>query len=416
MEPAEPLRQGKSFLDFPNEVRHRIYELVIYDQDRSVVFLPRAVPRKVTPDTDVDVKYAIVMEEGDEDKPNYFAWPVNSNNAFAAGEWMDGTTPFPNRPSQRGSQDSEPESEPESDTTVADAPNDAGTQSDSDSVSDTDALNNAGAANDTYANEDVLAMVDALHLCEGEDQDEPCDCDCYNDGFDMSNHTADDLFTAWTCGGVDDDEPCGRTCHKDVSDEDAPEEGESESDDDVDIVTNDHDYANSEPESEQQEDDEEHYDGEERIGMLYELNEPPMLLVCREIRAQCLPVYYGKNSFSWRFLWQNYPRSRERYNNWIDAIREEDLKAMTSLTLEGRHFVEEGIEFSADIDLIKDTSAFKVYVMCKQTDGSTRPLKLALKKELVWELYEASHTCKVLTFSRELLYTLGYIFEKSMLR
>ena len=67
------------------------------------------------------------------------------------------------------------------------------------------------------------------------------------------------------------------------------------------------------------EEDEEHFDSEERMGMLFYTFEPGILLACKEIREQCLPVYYGINTFSWRFFWQSPRRSLERLIEWTEV-------------------------------------------------------------------------------------------------
>ena len=87
-------QKGKSLLGLPDEVLQRIYELVIYDHDRGVVLLPRAVPRKATPATDVAVKNACVFEDGHEGMTQCIAWPVNQEGSFAAGVWIDAVPPI----------------------------------------------------------------------------------------------------------------------------------------------------------------------------------------------------------------------------------------------------------------------------------------------------------------------------------
>ena len=98
--------------------------------------------------------------------------------------------------------------------------------------------------------------------------------------------------------------------------------------------------------------DEEHFDTDEQVGMLYEPREPAVLLVSKEIRQQCLPIYYSQNTFSWRFVWTDYKRSCKRFKSWIKSISAENLKLMTRITFQCRHVVEEGVEMSLDIDLL----------------------------------------------------------------
>ena len=81
---------AKSFLDFPTEVRNRIYHLAIYDADRGAVFLPRSVPRKIKSETDEDVESvdeAVLDLEGPRRK---LRWPGNKGQSQAAGSWAKG--------------------------------------------------------------------------------------------------------------------------------------------------------------------------------------------------------------------------------------------------------------------------------------------------------------------------------------
>ena len=91
-----------SFLDLPDEVRSKIYKLAVYDHDRGAVFLPRAVPRKLDMDTDLDVTYAFVQESRDSEPTEYLAWPINEGHSLAAGvlqevdqQFADVTEPQP---------------------------------------------------------------------------------------------------------------------------------------------------------------------------------------------------------------------------------------------------------------------------------------------------------------------------------
>ena len=78
------------FLDLPAELRNYIYRLAIYDHDRGAVFLPRAVPRKVTPKIDVDVEEVILDEDDETGMVRYLAWSSNHGRSFAAGVWVEG--------------------------------------------------------------------------------------------------------------------------------------------------------------------------------------------------------------------------------------------------------------------------------------------------------------------------------------
>lgn len=85
--------QAKSFLDFPAETRYRIYHYAIKDHDRGAVLLPRAVPRKACPATDLDiVEYLEDDWEGDGDQEgpkSILQWPGNRGKSRAAGTWTD---------------------------------------------------------------------------------------------------------------------------------------------------------------------------------------------------------------------------------------------------------------------------------------------------------------------------------------
>lgn len=108
--------------------------------------------------------------------------------------------------------------------------------------------------------------------------------------------------------------------------------------------------------------DQEHFGSLELVGMMYEPNEPDILLVCKQIREQCLQVYYGRNSFSWRFTWTDYFRSCLRFKHWANSIAAKDIKFITKITFQGRHAVEEGVEFSVDIDLLDEYPFFETSV------------------------------------------------------
>ena len=166
------------------------------------------------------------------------------------------------------------------------------------------------------------------------------------------------------------------------------------------------------------EDDMEHYDSEELIGMIYEPKEPSILLACKQVRDECLAVYYSQNSFSWRFLWLDYRRSLNRYSHWAQNLRDHDAKLITQLTLEGRHTVEEGINFDVDIDLIPTSPYFSITLNpFHGPDYSLDLLKRGLEKDLVWRLWNASSgTRQRFAFTPSLIADLGAIFVKSMER
>lgn len=113
--------------------------------------------------------------------------------------------------------------------------------------------------------------------------------------------------------------------------------------------------------------------------MLFRTFEPGILLACKEIRTQCLPVYYGSNAFSWRLFWL-YPRdSLFKFEKWVEVVGEH-AKHMRQISFEGRHAVEEGIEFEVDIDLLDDKPYYHVESDCihpcdEITDATTEAIQ-----------------------------------------
>ena len=166
------------------------------------------------------------------------------------------------------------------------------------------------------------------------------------------------------------------------------------------------------------EEDEEHQDVHEREGMLYELNEPAILLTSKEIRNQCLPVYYAMNSFSWRFLWQQYKRSLRQFRGWAQNLRDEDARAITKLTFEGRHTVEEGVEWIVDIDLHQDLPWYSIEISTEhQYDLPLLAIHRAFNKDLMSELETwAAGARRRLRFTPDRVADLGEIFMEVMQR
>ncbi|KAK3710490.1 hypothetical protein LTR37_010333 [Vermiconidia calcicola] len=459
----EPLRL-LSFLDFPDEVRTKIYKLAIYDHDRGAVFLPRAVPRKVTPATDLDLRYAWIDEREDsnggeagemdareesmvKDLTPYYAWPINEGESRAAGVWMDkeeSTMDDPDGEDVRAESRQPAAGDFASKAFSLDytsltrkrkdreAP---GTHSRStSSMSDCSSLEFEAAVADA-----MIEKAEPAHMCIPYQQDEECDCPCHNPFYvdDSEDHVMDPRgeINDLHCGcQIMDDETTEKF---DNSDEESISAfGEPEaclnnecSDEECGHCGGeglDSGYTQWELEEQEEEhdrldeeegiEDDEHADLDERFGMLYEPNEPAILLVRKDIRAQALAIYYSSNSFSWRFQWPKYHRSLRRFNSWVNYLRDENIKHIRQLTFEGRHAVEEGIEFGVDIDLLKDKPFFTVSTTCEYPpDETTEILRLALKRQISEPMRKwLARSPGGFVFCRTQLQDLGEVFVKSM--
>lgn len=164
-------------------------------------------------------------------------------------------------------------------------------------------------------------------------------------------------------------------------------------------------------------DDVYHIDTDELIGMLYEPCEPGILLASKEIRSQCLPKYYSGNAFSWRFLWTDYQRSCERYKAWIRTISPANASLITRITFQGRHIIEEGVDFSIDIDLIDQYPFFETNVYSAGITDIDHEISAAANREtasLLWRMVQTRSTRPRLTY--ELLCELANIFVQAMHR
>lgn len=162
--------------------------------------------------------------------------------------------------------------------------------------------------------------------------------------------------------------------------------------------------------------DDEHFDTLEEIGVLYEPKEPAILHVSKEIRAQCLPVYYSQNAFSWRFLWTDYPRSCARFKAWTRSILPESVKLITKVTFQGRHAIEEGLEFSIDIDLTENWPFFEtnVYTACEDEAGAIAEAINRHTAHILWRIAQSLNSRPIL--SADLLCELASIFVQGMHR
>lgn len=354
--PAKTAKVG--FLHLTDEVRKTIYEPAIYDHDRDAVFLPRALPRKVTPETDIDVAHAYdeddiaqVYEEFAVLPPDkYFVvYPIGDDSSHSAGRFTTGLS-LDVRQSAEYDDDQisvelgslcdmrdEPDSALECDhTSVANTTS----PSEDQSADDTDDSMHGG----TIFPKTWTAKVVGESLIEAP-RDQAVDSES---GFlvDSVKHGKVPLACLEdTCR----DGLCVYCAGQGLG----WEEDESEYCDSDDLCQ---DRAPSD------DDDDEHYDVEEQIGLLYELTEPAILLACREIREQCLPVYYSQNAFSWRFFWSEPVDSLQRFKQWARHLVGRNAEFIRRLTLESRHAVEEGVEFLVDIDLLRTEEEFTIEV------------------------------------------------------
>ena len=165
------------------------------------------------------------------------------------------------------------------------------------------------------------------------------------------------------------------------------------------------------------EEDEEHFDSAERKGMLFYTFEPGILLACKEIREQRLPIYYGMNAFSWRFFWQSPRRSRERVIEWTEVVGE-NTEHIRKISFESRHAVEEGIEFEVDIDLLDRAPFYEVKAYCNHPgDELTEVTVEAIEQDFLAVLHNLSRRYGgVIEFSADDIGLLGRVFLEAMRR
>ena len=165
------------------------------------------------------------------------------------------------------------------------------------------------------------------------------------------------------------------------------------------------------------EEDDEHLDSEERMGMLFRTEEPSILLACREIREQCLPLYYGSNAFSWRFFWLDQNRSLARFEQWTKMVGE-NAKYITRISFEGRHSIEEGIEFEVDIDLLEEPPYFDLAVDCiHPEDELTDVIEEAIEQDFITALWKLSKRHRgVIKLTSTQLCQLGTLFSEALQR
>jgi hypothetical protein len=307
-------------LHLPQAIQKEIWLLALNDHDRDLVFLPRAVPRKVTPEQDPD------LPEPEELDPQFdlttigypadafgghtlvFSWKyygacLGVSADPAAGNWCFGDVDEAGDSSVLNRNDSGDEDE------------------DNDGSSDIDAMTPARAALiASYDSEDAIYdMVNAMRNFGSDDSSLDDGLDLRSDGgpdftpsgpnfatdFHANDNILDEVDAHEACGGEDENGVCHCNCHADESDADlepfalceccggALDDSSSEGSD----WEDEKDHFPSERFHEDQ-----YHDDAETTSMLYAQKEPGILLACKEIRSECLPLYYGTNAFSWRFV------------------------------------------------------------------------------------------------------------------
>ena len=301
--------QAKSFLEFPVEVRNMIYDLTIYDHDRTAVFLLRAVPRNVTQSEDLDLQRAWVESDSGDEPEKCWAFPLVDGPSKASGEWL---APKPQRSSAQDDEDDADE--------AGEADEAAGAEN-SDEADNAEGADHEGSVDKANTHYDGQELDNAAieGRCGGEDDDDHCSCLCHGELF-----IEQELPEALECPGAMDEEPCYWQCHevpveeeREAAEEGDGEDGEEgevgEEDEQHDPDRYDKDCAVEEKDSDKEkhyldlaaddkiQDDEDHFDSDERVGILYEAREPAILATCKDVRKECLPIYYCTNSFSWRF-------------------------------------------------------------------------------------------------------------------
>ncbi|KAK5719282.1 hypothetical protein LTR15_007805 [Elasticomyces elasticus] len=390
--PAKTEKLG--FLHLPDEARKRICELAIFDHDRGLVLLPRALPR--TP---------LAWEDEDEDFSDHIAasclrnpgeppldFDTMDSHDPAEGCWVNGDS---------------------ADDTCSEG---YCSSEVSDSDSDRTAQENTSGLYDYLDEEkaDSEGVDEACTKCVmkwEEDIDEccpdECECDCHETPVEAVSDVEsepcvappDRCFT-----GECIDEAC-KHCAGNGLLSDSFEEA---------YVNDPEGDFEAQREEEWGPEDEYHLDVDEKVGVLYEANEPAILLASTEIRAQCLPIYYSNNAFSWRMFWLDYPGSLKSFQKWAQTVAGVHAKHITKLSLEGRHVVEEGTEFAVDIDLLETAPYFHV-ALKHEGDAHDVWCAEALHKELSLELRViAARSQHRPTFTAEDLCALGAIFVKVM--
>ena len=357
------------FLHLPQHVRGRIYKLAIYDHDRSVVFLPRALPRRIDDRWDDDLPGPLDLasslptttEPGNNQWWEHYGANLTATDDCSAGNWMKGS------PENSGSSQSVNGASycASSDGGISELSTDEGSVSQVDVMSESEGCTSTDDGTDTTlsnsdddhrpeANPRMSSLILFLNIATGSTIAPPSLCLSGECRDTYCEHCAGNSLAS------DEDQSC---------------------------------YQNSEESSvSKYENDEEHFDPFEITGMLYEPKEPSILLACKEIRKQCLPQYYASSAFSWRFEWLNYKDSLSHFFGWVDHVVKEHTREMTGVSFQGRHVVEEGVDFDADIDLLTCAPFFHVKVAATHNDEPLKAILVWLKRHLTDALCEKLRT------------------------
>ncbi|KAI7378332.1 hypothetical protein KC336_g19405 [Hortaea werneckii] len=382
------------FLHLPQHVRGRIYKLAIYDHDRSVVFLPRALPRRTDDRWDddlpgpLDLAYSppTTPEPGNNQWWEQYGANLTATDDCSAGNWVtgspenSGSSPSVNGASYCASSDAgiDELSADEGSVSQVDVMSESEGCTSTDDGADT-ILSDSDADHCSEANPRMSSLILFLNIATGSTISPPSLC--------LSGECRDTYCEHCAGNGLASDED--GSC-----------------------------YQNSEVSSvDEHENDEEHFDPFETTGMLYEPKEPSILLACKEIREQSLPQYYASNAFSWRFDWLNYKDSLSHFSGWVDHVVKEHTKEMTGVSFQGRHVVEEGVDFDADIDILPCAPFFQVNAASTHDDDAVKAVSDGLKRQLtaaLCEMFMANGSRVVMTETD--LKKLGQIFVCAMHR
>ncbi|KAK5678647.1 hypothetical protein LTS10_009091 [Elasticomyces elasticus] len=407
--PAKTEKLG--FLHLPDHVRKIIYELAIHDHDSGVVFLPRAMPRKA-------------FDDGTDPELNF----IGDVGSFCFEKSYDPTLLATATP---GYDRHEPPNDPSSgvervvssielDYSRYDESEGSETESEvsGDDLFDQQWLEARSAALEMVPESEIddsrcAECVDDWDL-DSEDDVCPseCDCICHDDLTEPMVEDEADTYVVPPDACIHDqctDDSCVHCAGRGLGagslehayvDEPGEDNEDWEREDDEDA------------------DDAEHFDSDEKIGLVYETGEPAILLASTEIRTQCLPIYYSNNAFSWRMFWLDYPRSLKRFKGWLKRAVGDNAKLMTRVSFEGRHVVEEGVEFVAHMGLLSSDARYVVATgSLDEAVAVDVEIAEALHEELSEELTViATRSPGVLSFTSSDLYNLGSVFVKEMQR
>ena len=421
------------FLHLPNEIRNRIYEDAIFDHDHGTVMLPRALPRKVT----ADGKHIAVDYLGQnhlcEDLPDILGVAgLSSSVLYDECLWVEGERPPEEIPLPIFTEElTDDESWPDEPSDMRGWMTASGRRLTNSERYQRSFTRTRKAAAET---EEILDAVDVCDDCGEVD----CTCIAPGDSTDeeagMENPEEDAASSSEASSEVGDDEHGGidedgylmppKNCmigRCSVTNKECNFCGGfglgPDQDEEMYFNDDNEEYDNRYKDDDPLEEDDEHYDSEEREGMLFRQQEPAILLACKEIREQCLPIYYGSNACSWRFFWLDQTKSLARFTAWTRVVGKRS-KNIREISFEGRHSVEEGIEFGVDIDLLEETPYFDVKAECHHPgDELTDAIVEAIEQDFITVLWKMSRLDRgKIDLSSDDLCQLGALFSEAMQR